>query len=86
MSKITAEKLHAELAKGTVAPVYLLTGEDTYRKDMAIKQLQSVLQVDDFNFFKAQATPADVNEALAQANTAPVFSALPRTLTMPALS
>ncbi|MBP5616703.1 MAG: DNA polymerase III subunit delta [Elusimicrobiaceae bacterium] len=74
MSKITAEKLHAELAKGTVAPVYLLTGEDTYRKDMAIKQLQSVLQVDDFNFFKAQAVPAQVSEALSQANTAPVFS------------
>lgn len=74
MPKISAEKLQAELAKGTTAPVYLLTGEDVHRKDLAVKQLRAVLQPDDFNFFKAQATAQDVAEALAQANTAPVFS------------
>ena len=74
MSKISADKLQSELAKGTTAPVYLLTGEDVYRKNRVIKQLQQILQPDDFNFFKAQATAQDVSEALAQANTAPVFS------------
>lgn len=74
MPKISADKLQAELAKGTAAPVYLLTGEDVYRKELVIKQLRDMLHPDDFNFFKAQATSADVSEALAQANTAPVFS------------
>lgn len=74
MPKISAEKLNTELAKGTTAPVYLLTGEDLYRKDSVIKQLQTILHPDDFNFFKAQPTSQDINEALAQANTAPVFS------------
>ena len=74
MSKISAEKLQAELTKGTVAPVYLLTGEDVYRKELVIKQLHTLLHPDDFNYFQAQATTAQVSEALAQANTAPVFS------------
>ena len=74
MSKISADKLQTELAKGTTAPVYLLTGEDVYRKGLVIEQLRTILHPDDFNFFKAQATSADVSEALAQANTAPVFS------------
>ncbi len=74
MPKISADKLQAELAKGTTAPVYLLTGEDVYRKGLVIKQLRDILHPDDFNFFKAGATSAEVSEALAQANTAPVFS------------
>ncbi len=74
MPKISAEKLNTELAKGTTAPVYLLTGEDLYRKESVIKQLHTILHPDDFNFFKAQPTSQDINEALAQANTAPVFS------------
>lgn len=76
MSKVSAEKLTAELAKGTVAPVYLLTGEDTYRKGLVIEALRKAVNPDDFNFFKAEATSADVSEGLAQANTAPVFSAV----------
>ena len=36
MAKITAEKLNAELAQNTVVPVYLLTGEDVYRKNLVI--------------------------------------------------
>lgn len=74
MSKISAEKLNAELAKGTSAPVYLLTGEDLYRKQSVIEKLREILHPDDFNFFKAEPTSQDVSEALAQANTAPVFS------------
>jgi len=74
MPKISADKLKSELAQGTIAPVYLLTGEDVYRKGLVIKKLREILHPDDFNFFKAQATSQDVSEALAQANTAPVFS------------
>lgn len=74
MAKISAQKLEQELAKGTTSPVYLLTGEDVARKQEAITRLRNVLQPDDFNFFKGEATAADVSEALAQANTAPVFS------------
>ena len=74
MPKISAEKLQTELTKGTLAPVYLLTGEDVYRKGLILKQLRDVVRPNDFNFFKAEATSADVSEGLAQANTAPVFS------------
>ena len=74
MPKISADKLQSELTKGATAPVYLLTGEDVHRKELVIAQLRKILNPDDFNFFKAQATSADVSEALAQANTAPVFS------------
>lgn len=74
MPKLTAEKLTAQLAQGTVAPVYLLTGEDTYRKGLVIQKLRAVLQPDEFNFFKDEASSHSVSEALAQANTAPVFS------------
>ncbi len=76
MPKLTADKLAAELAKATVAPVYLLTGEDLYRKEQVVAQLRAAVNPDEFNFFKAPATSADVSEGLAQANTAPVFSAV----------
>ena len=38
MPKVAAEKLQEELAKNKVAPVYLLTGEDTYRKQEIIQK------------------------------------------------
>lgn len=75
MPKLTAEKLQAELAQKKVAPVYLLTGEDTYRKQELITQIRGILQPDDFNFYSSSADKADLGEVLAMANTAPVFSA-----------
>lgn len=75
MPKLTAEKLIAQLEKGTVYPVYLLTGEDVFRKKQMIDRLRQAVNPDEFNFFKAEATSAEVGEGLAQANTAPVFSA-----------
>ncbi len=75
MPKITAEKLQAELAQQKTAPVYLLTGEDTYRKQEIINQIRGILQPDDFNFHSVSADKADIGEVLALANTAPVFSA-----------
>ncbi len=75
MPKLTAEKLQAQLATQKVSPVYLLTGEDTYRKQEIIQKIRGVLQPDDFNFFTSPADKADLGEVLALANTAPVFSA-----------
>ena len=74
MSKISAEKLNTELAKNTVFPVYLLTGEDVYRKNLAIQKIREVLHPDDFNSYQSEADKADLGEVLALANTAPVFS------------
>ena len=74
MPKLTAEKLQAQLAAQKVSPVYLLTGEDTYRKQEIIQKIRGVLQPDDFNFFTSPADKADLGEVLALANTAPVFS------------
>ena len=75
MPKLTAEKLQAEIAANKLAPVYLLTGEDIYRKQEIINQLRSVLQPDDFNFYSSSCDKANLGEVLAMANTAPVFSA-----------
>ena len=75
MPKLTAEKLQQELTKNKTAPVYLLTGEDTYRKQEVIQQLRGILQPDDFNFYASAADKADLGEVLAMMNTAPVFSA-----------
>ena len=74
MSKLTAEKLNAELAKNTVSPVYLLTGEDVYRKNLVIQKIREILHPDDFNSYQSEADKADMGEVLALANTAPVFS------------
>lgn len=74
MPQITAEKLNTELSKGVLAPVYLLTGEDVYRKNEVISRIKELVNPDDFNFLRTTADPASLSEALAQANTAPVFS------------
>ena len=74
MPKLTAEKLQTQLAKKQILPVYLLTGEDTYRKQEIIQQVRGILQPDDFNFYSSPADKADLGEVLAMANTAPVFS------------
>ena len=74
MARITAEKLNAELAKNIVSPVYLLTGEDVYRKNLVIQKIREIIHPDDFNSYQSEADKADLGEVLALANTAPVFS------------
>lgn len=74
MPKLTAEKLQAQLAQNTVVPVYLLTGDDAYRKNLIIQKIREIVGPDDFNYYAAEADKADWGEALALANTAPVFS------------
>lgn len=74
MPKLTAEKLQAALAQNTVVPVYLLTGDDAYRKNLIIQKIREIVGPDDFNYYASEADKADWGEALALANTAPVFS------------
>ena len=76
MPKLTAEKLQAQLEAKKVLPVYLLTGEDTYRKQEVIEKIRGILQPDDFNFYSSSADKADLGEVLVLANTAPVFSSV----------
>lgn len=74
MPKTTVSKLQQSLAKAIISPVYLLTGEDLFRKQEVIKKITATVQPDDFNIYSSSADKADLSEALALANTAPVFS------------
>lgn len=74
MPKITADKLLAEIEQNKISPVYLLTGEDVYRKNLVINRLVQAIGPDEFNLYRSEADKADLAEALALANTAPVFS------------
>ena len=74
MPKTTGPKIQQALEKAIVSPVYLLTGEDLFRKQELIKKIIAAVQPDDFNIYFSSADKADLAEALALANTAPVFS------------
>lgn len=74
MPKSTAAKITAALSKQKIAPVYLLTGEDLFRKKELINQITAAVHPDDFNLFSNSADKADIGEVLVLANTAPVFS------------
>ncbi len=74
MPKTTVSKLQQSLAKAIISPVYLLTGKDLFRKQEVIKKITATVQPDDFNIYSSSADKADLSEALALANTAPVFS------------
>ncbi len=74
MPKTTAAKLAQSIAKNDISPVYLLTGEDLFRKQEIIRHITAAVHPDDFNIYSSAADKADLGEALALANTAPVFS------------
>ena len=74
MAKTTAAKISQALQKGNISPVYLLTGEDLFRKKELIDQIKAAVHPDDFNIYSSTADKADMGEVLALANTAPVFS------------
>lgn len=74
MPKSTESKITQALEKGSVSPVYLLTGEDLFRKQEIISKIKAAVRPDDFNIYSSSADKADIGEALALANTAPVFS------------
>jgi len=74
MAKSTADKISKALEKGNISPVYLLTGEDLFRKKELLDKITAAVHPDDFNIFSSSADKADMGEVLALANTAPVFS------------
>ena len=74
MAKSTAAKINQALAKGNIAPVYLFSGEDLFRKKELTDKIVAAVQPDDFNIYSSSADKADMGEVLALANTAPVFS------------
>ncbi len=74
MPKTTAAKITASLEKGQISPVYLLTGDDLFRKQEIIQKITAAVQPDDFNIYSSSADKADIGEVLALASTAPVFS------------
>ena len=74
MPKTTADKLTAQLAKGKLCPVYLLTGEDIYRKSLIVEQIRKAVNPDEFNYFQEYSEKADIGEVLALINTPPVFT------------
>lgn len=74
MPKSSPDKIAKALQKGEFSPVYLLTGEDVFRKREFIAQITAAAAPDEFNIYTSSADKADMGEALALANTAPVFS------------
>ena len=74
MAKSTADKISKALEKGNISPIYLLTGEDLFRKKELIAKITAAVHPDDFNIYSSAAEKADMTEVLALANTAPVFS------------
>ncbi len=74
MPKTTAAKINQALSKGNISPVYVLTGEDLFRKKELIDRIKAAVHPDDFNIYSSSADKADMGEVLALTNTAPVFS------------
>ena len=75
MQKLTAEQLKKNLAANIIAPVYLFSGDDVFRKKAAAKQIISALKVDDFNLTQANCQQnKEIGEILTLANTMPAFA------------
>lgn len=75
MKKFTAEQLNKNLASGLVAPVYLFTGDDVFRKQAAAKQIIKILNPGEFNLTQADCQQTkDIGEVLTLANTMPAFA------------
>lgn len=68
------DKLKKDIASGTLAPVYLFTGDNIFLKQEYIAKIKAVLNPDDFNFQKEDASSCDMAGLICLANTAPVFN------------
>ncbi|WP_428047601.1 DNA polymerase III subunit delta [Candidatus Proelusimicrobium excrementi] len=75
MPKITFTQLSKDLKKGVLAPVYLFTGDDVYRKREVADKIKEIVNPDDFNFVKEDASSCNIGELISLAGTAPVFNA-----------
>ncbi len=74
MAKTTVSQKLKDLQKGIIAPVYLFTGDDVYRKRETADKIKTLLKPDDFNFVKEDASSCNMGELISLAGTAPVFS------------
>ena len=75
MQKLTAEQLKKSIASGEIAPVYLFSGDDLFRKQEITKQIISALKVDEFNLTQEDCIQTkDIGEILTLANTMPAFA------------
>lgn len=75
MQKLTAEQLKKNITQGNIAPVYLFSGDDVFRKQAITKQIISALKVDEFNLTQEDCMQTkDIGEILTLANTMPAFA------------
>ena len=75
MKKLTAEQVKKAINAGEVAPVYLFSGDDVFRKQTLTKQIISALKVDEFNLTQEDCQQTkDIGEVLTLANTMPAFA------------
>ena len=68
------DKLKKDIAAGTLAPVYLFSGDNVYLKQEYVTKIKEALKPDDFNFLKEDASSCDMTGLICLANTAPVFN------------
>ena len=54
MPKTTAAKIQQALQKANISSVYLLTGEDLFRKKELIDQIKAAVHPDDFNIYSSE--------------------------------
>lgn len=74
MGRVTFSQFSKDIKKGVLAPVYLFTGEDVFRKKEAASKIRELLAPDEFNYVKEDASSCNIGDLLSLAGTAPVFS------------
>lgn len=73
--KLNTAQLKKNLKEGLIAPVYLFSGDDVFRKQETVKQIIAALKVDDFNLNQTDCQQTkDIGEVLILANTMPAFA------------
>ncbi len=73
--KLTTAQLSKNLKDGIIAPVYLFSGDDVFRKQETVKKIIAALKVDDFNLNQTDCLQTkDIGETLILANTMPAFA------------
>jgi len=67
-------ELSKQLKKGIIAPVYLFTGDDVYRKLEVVDKIKALVNPDEFNYMREDGSSCKMADIVAAALTAPVFS------------
>ena len=75
MTKLTIDQLKKNIANMQVAPVYLFSGDDVFRKKEITKKIISTLKIDEFNLTQEDCQQSkEIGEILTLANTMPAFA------------